>query len=309
MTTIGYLIDPIDSLNEKKDSTIEIMRKAAKLGYHARVADAGTLMFDGQKVIAEWMTVSVSDEKNWYQVTEKEYDDFDGIDAVLMRKDPPFDSEYLYSTLLLSLLPKSVKVLNNPGALRDHNEKLALLEFLEYAPETMVTSDAQKIHRMIDRLGDVIIKPLDAMGGQGIFRITANDPNRQALVDLSTQSGKRRIMVQAYLPEIKEGDKRILVINGLPIDYSLARMPTKGETRANLAAGGTGVAKPLTQTEREIATAIGQKLIQRGLFLVGLDMIGNHVTEINVTSPTCFVEIRQQTGFDAAQCFWDRLAL
>ena len=309
MTTIGYLIDPIDSLNEKKDSTIEIMRKAAKLGYRARVADASTLMFDGQEVVAEWMTVTVSDEKNWYQVTEKAYDNFDDIDAVLMRKDPPFDNEYLYSTHLLSLLPRSVKVLNNPGALRDHNEKLALLEFLEYAPETMVTADPQKIHQMIDRLSDVIVKPLDAMGGQGIFRITCNDPNRQALVDLSTQSGKRRIMVQAYLPEIKEGDKRILVINGLPIDYSLARMPAKGETRANLAAGGTGIAKPLTQIERDIATAIGQKLIQRGLFLVGLDMIGNHVTEINVTSPTCFVEIRQQTGFDAAQCFWERLAL
>ena len=309
MITIAYIIDPIESLNEKKDSTIELMREAARRGYQNKVADMASLTFRDGRLMANWMIVEVSDDKNWYQIIDRCFDGFDGIDAVLMRKDPPFDAEYLYATQLLDLLPESIQVINRPSALRDHNEKLALLEFLEFAPETLVTSDRQQIHQMIDRLGDVIVKPLDSMGGQGIFRVGQHDPNRQIIVDMATESGHRHIMVQTYLPDIINGDKRILLINGEPIDYSLARIPAKGETRANLAAGGTGIARALTDQERNTAVAIGKKLIDRGLFLVGLDMIGLYVTEINVTSPTCFVEIRQQTGFNVADCFWDRLRL
>ena len=309
MTCIAYIIDPIDSLKEQKDSTIELMREAAKRGYQTKVAHADSLMFDGKKVTAQWQTLEIHESKEWYRITDSHKGGFEGIDIVLMRKDPPFDAQYLYTTLLLSYLPESVRVINCPRALRDHNEKLALLEFLDFAPETVVTLDRQKIDQLIDRLGDVIIKPLHGMGGEGIFRIRHDDPNRHMIVDLSTKKGKQRIMIQRYLPEVVQGDKRVLVINGQPIDYSLARIPQSGDARANLAAGGQGVAMALTERERTIAEAVGQRLVGRGLYLIGLDMIGETLTEINVTSPTCFVEIRQQTGFNVAACFWDRLGL
>ena len=309
MTTIGYIIDPVDSLKEKKDSTIEMMREAARRGYQNKVASADSVMFDGKEVVATWQTIEVHDDKNWYVITETIVDGFDDMDVVLVRKDPPFDAQYLYTTLLLSRLPEEVRVINCPEALRNHNEKLALLEFLDFSPEVFVTLDRNKIDQLIDALGDVIIKPLHGMGGEGIFRVRSDDPNRYVIVDLSTKMGKQRIMIQRYLPEITQGDKRVLVINGQPIDYSLARIPQSGDVRANLAAGGQGVAMSLTDREREIAIKVGQKLVHRGLYLIGLDIIGGRLTEINVTSPTCFVEIRQQTGFNVAGHFWDQLGL
>lgn len=308
MISIGFIVDPIETLNAKKDSTIDLFREATERGYPCRFADCASLAFSDGVVTAEWLTVELTDSVPWYRLIEKKRGNFDGVDVVLMRKDPPFDNEYLYATHLLDLLPSSAICFNRPAALRDHNEKLALLEFPEFAPETIVTADPRAVHRAIDRLGDVIIKPLDGMGGQGIFRLRGDDLNRQIIVTMATQAGRRHIMVQRYLPEIADGDKRVLVIDGKPIDYSLARMATEGETRANLAAGGRGVAMPLTDREREIALAVGAKLIERGLFLVGLDMIGGKLTEINVTSPTCFVEIHQQTGFSVRGCFWDRLS-
>ena len=305
---IAFLTDPLSTLNPEKDSSIELMREAASRGYRVFVADASTLAWDGQRVtgVFDEITLESADVSPWYRVLTRIVSGFEMFTAVLMRKDPPFDSEFLYTTHLLDHVGKIVPVINAPQALRDYNEKLALLSFSCFAPKTIVTSCAQDIHAFIDDVKDTVVKPLDSMGGRGIFRVRRQDPNRYAIVEAVTQYGTKRAMVQRFLPEITDGDKRIMLIDGEPLPFALARMAMPGETRANLAAGGTGIARPLQEKERIIAQAVGDVLKKRGLFLVGLDMIGTHLTEINVTSPTCFVEIRKQTGFSIAAAFWDR---
>ena len=221
-----------------------------------------------------------------------------------MRKDPPFDFEYLTATWLLERAEADgVRVFNRPRALRDHSEKLAIAEFNQFTPQTLVARDMAQLQQFIDTQRDIILKPLDGMGGSQIFRVHRNDPNRNVIVETLTDEGQRTVMAQRYLPEIIQGDKRILLIAGEVVPYCLARIPKAGETRGNLAVGGTGVAQELTPRDREIAETLAPILFARGLMLVGIDVIGNHLTEINVTSPTCMVEIRQQTGFDAAALF------
>jgi len=227
---------------------------------------------------------------------------------VLMRKDPPFDAEYLYATHLLGDAARvGARVFNAPDALRDHIEKLAITEFTQFIPPTLVSADPKEILDFHDAYGEIVVKPLDGMGGSGVFRITPGDPNTNVILETSTQYGTRTVMVQRFLPEILEGDKRILLIAGRPVPYALARIPKPGESRGNLAAGGIGRAQALSARDRQIAEALGPVLDQRGLLLVGLDVIGNYLTEINVTSPTCFVEIHQQSGYDVARSFVDAL--
>ena len=226
----------------------------------------------------------------------------------MMRKDPPFDMEYVYSTYLLEAAEREgAKVFNRPRAIRDHNEKFAIALFPQFLAPTLVTRDAGQLQAFVDAEGDAIVKPLDGMGGASIFRVRRDDPNRNAILETVGQQGARTVMVQRYLPEIAEGDKRLLLIAGEPVPYVLARIPKAGETRGNLAAGGRGVARPLTGRDREIAEALGPTLWAQGLLVVGLDVIGASLTEVNVTSPTCFVEIAEQTGFDVAGMFADAI--
>jgi len=248
------------------------------------------------------------DDHAWYRAGDARLVRLADVDAVMMRKDPPFDLEYLYATHLLDLAEaEGARVFNRPRGIRDHNEKLAIAKFAEYAPVTLVTRDIAALHAFVDAHADVIVKPLDGMGGTSIFRVRRDDPNRNVIFETVAHYGARTVMIQRYIPEIAEGDKRVLVIAGRPVPYALARIPKPGETRGNLAAGGRGVAKPLDARDLEIAEGLGPTLWADGLLVVGLDIIGPYLTEVNVTSPTCFVEISQQTGFDVAGMFADAL--
>jgi glutathione synthase len=230
------------------------------------------------------------------------------FDAVIMRKDPPFDSEYFYATHLLSQAEREgAKVFNKARSLRDHPEKLAIMEFPQFVSPTLVTRDASDIKRFHSAHQDIILKPLDGMGGAGIFRVKSDGLNLGGIIETLNKNGAQTVMVQKFIPAIEQGDKRILVINGAPVPFSLARIPQGGEVRGNLAAGGKGVAQPITQRDREIAEHIGPILAKRGLFLIGLDVIGDQLTEINVTSPTCFQEITDQMGWDVATHFITQL--
>jgi len=225
-----------------------------------------------------------------------------------MRKDPPFDAEYVASTWLLELAQREgARVFNDPRAVRDHSEKLAIAKYPMFAPPTLVTRLAAQLQEFIDANADVVLKPLDGMGGQSVFRVTDRDPNRNVIIETLIARGCKSVMAQRYIPEIRDGDKRILLIGGKVVPHCLARIPKAGETRGNLAAGGTGVARPLSRRDREIAEALAPELARTGLLLVGLDVIGDWLTEINVTSPTCFREISDQTGFDVAGMFLDAL--
>ena len=247
---------------------------------------------------------------DWYQVEETQAKALCEMDAVLMRKDPPFDSEYFYATHLLSQAEREgAKVFNRPSALREHPEKLALMEFAEWTTPTLVSRQSEAIRAFYAQHQDIILKPLDGMGGMGIFRVRADGLNLGSIMETLNREGATSVMVQKFVPDIAQGDKRVLVIGGKPVPYALARIPQGNEVRGNLAAGGKGVAQPLTDRDRQIALAIGPTLAARGLLLVGLDIIGDSLTEVNVTSPTCFREITDQTGFDVAAMFMDALEL
>ncbi len=301
---LAFVLDPLATLKATKDSSIAMMRAAQARGHAVFAIEAQTLGWQGQ-VGGEAIALTLSDDdRDWYRETARSRRPLADFDAVVMRKDPPFDFEFLTATWLLERAEaEGARVFNRPRALRDHSEKLAILEFAHFAPSTAVTRDAGQIGQFIDAEGDVILKPLDGMGGSQIFRVRRDDPNRNVIIETLTLEGQRTIMMQRYLPAITEGDKRILLIAGEAVPFCLARIPKAGETRGNLAVGGTGVARPLSDRDREIASALGPTLFARGLLLVGLDVIGEQLTEINVTSPTCMVEICQQTGFDAAAAF------
>jgi len=307
---LAFVIDPLESLKAWKDSTVAMMRAAERHGHEVYAIDCASLGWRRPAagkggVAGEALHLATRpDDHDWYRETSCSTRLLSDFDAVIMRKDPPFDIEYVTATWLLERAEaEGVKVFNKPRALRDHSEKLAIAEFDQFTVDSLVTRDAQNLHAFIDEHRDVILKPLDGMGGSQIFRVHRNDPNRNVIVETLTVDGERSVMAQRYLPEIIHGDKRILLIAGKPVPYCLARIPKAGETRGNLAAGGTGVAQELSPRDREIAETLGPILFKRGLMLVGLDVIGDHLTEINVTSPTCMVEIRQQTGFDAAGAF------
>lgn len=305
---IVVILDPIETLKPYKDTSLAIMREAAIRGHQLFVALQSDLFLRQEKVRLRAQLFEFSDEVRWYQLGQSaEYAPQD-FDVVLMRKDPPFDNEFLYSTYLLDLaVQQGARVLNNPASVRDWNEKLSVANFPQFAPEFLVTRDNDMIREFLRSHGDIVVKPLDGMGGASIFRLTQLDPNISVILETITDYGKRTVMAQRYLPQILQGDKRIIVIDGAPVPYALARIPMAGETRGNLAAGGTGVAQLLTERDVEIATTVGKALKQKGLFLVGLDVIGEHLTEINVTSPTGIVEISAQTDCKPASLFMDAL--
>ncbi len=306
---LALILDPLDGLKAYKDSSVAIMRAAAARGHRLWAIQRDELCWREGRAFAQALPVeALPQDAPWYRAGEALSRPLESFGAVLMRQDPPFDFEYVTATWLLERAQAAgARVFNDPRAIRDHSEKLSIAEFPQYAATTLVTRADGQLQAFIDELGDVILKPLDGMGGAGIFRVRSDDPNRNAIVETLTGPGRHTVMAQRYLPSIGEGDKRVLIIGGEVVPYALARIPKAGETRGNLAAGGRGVAMPLTAREREVAEALAPLLWSRGLLIVGLDMIGGHLTEINVTSPTCMVEIHQQTGFDVAALVVERL--
>jgi len=304
-----FVVDPLDALKAYKDSSIAMMREAVRRGHDVWSCEQGSLRWRDGKVTARCTLLDVRpDNAAWFAVREDGDHGLDQFDAVLMRKDPPFDAEYLYSTHLLEAAQRQgARVFNAPRALRDHNEKLAITEFAEFAVPTLVSREPDALRAFHAEFGDIVVKPLDGMGGASIFRVRRDDPNLNVILETITQLATRTVMAQRYIPEIKDGDKRVLLIAGQPVPYALARIPKAGESRGNLAAGGTGRAQPLSDADRAIAHKLGPVLAARGLLLVGLDVIGQHLTEVNVTSPTCFVEITEQSGFNVAAMFIDAL--
>jgi glutathione synthase len=305
-----FVADPLAHFKTYKDTTFAMMREAASRGHVIWACELIDLRWQrGSAVEARAQRIALTgDPQAWYTVQERVQRPLAGFAAVLMRKDPPFDSEYFYATHLLEQAEREgAQVFNRPRALRDHPEKLAILEFPQFIGPTLVSRDPAALRAFHAEQRDVIFKPLDGMGGMGIFRVGPDGMNLGAIIETLNRGGEVTVMAQRYLPEIAQGDKRILVIDGQPVPYSLARIPQGGEVRGNLAAGGKGVAQALSTRDREIAEAIGRVLAPRGLLLIGLDVIGECLTEINVTSPTCFQEIEQQTGCAVAKTFVDAL--
>ena len=304
-----FILDPLDSLKTYKDSSYAMMREAAARGHRLWAMEQGDLAWRNGGVVGFARPLSLTDDlHDWYRAGEAAETPLERFDAVLMRKDPPFDMEYVFSTYLLELAEAAgTWVVNRPQALRDFNEKMACARFPQFIPPSLVTRRHDLIRAFLEEQGDVILKPLDGMGGAEIFRVRRDDPNFNVIVETLTRHGARSVMAQRYLPDIVKGDKRVLVIDGEPVPYCLARIPRPGETRGNLAAGGKGVAQPLSPRDREIAQSLGPTLKAHGLLLVGLDVIGDYLTEVNVTSPTCMVEIAQQTGFNVAGMMIDAL--
>ena len=307
---ILFVADPLSTFHIKKDSTFTMMQEAQARGLEVWHCDTSDLHWQsGQTVHAQMQQLHLTAASDkWYSIQQTCVQPLHAMDAVLMRKDPPFDSEYFYATHLLSQAEKEgARVFNQPAALREHPEKLALMEFAEYASPTLVTRQAQAIRDFHAQHQDIILKPLDGMGGMGIFRVKADGLNLGAIIETLNRDGAQTVMVQKFIPAISQGDKRVLVIGGKPVPFALARIPQGNEVRGNLAAGGKGVAQPLTERDWAIANALGPTLAARGLLLVGLDIIGDCLTEVNVTSPTCFREITDQTGFDVPAMFMDAL--
>ena len=315
-----FVADPLETFKTYKDSTFAMMVEAAARGHRLLACEPRHLRWTrGGRVEAPVREIRLLDggagsihadrhDPVWFHVECERVLALADAGAVLMRKDPPFDSEYFYATHLLGHAEREgARVFNRPAALRDHPEKLAILEFPQFIAPTLVTRDEAAIKAFHAEHRDVILKPLDGMGGMGIFRVGADGMNLGSIVETLNRDGAQTVMVQKFLPAIRAGDKRILVIGGEPVPFCLARIPQGSEVRGNLAAGGKGVAQPLSPRDREIAEALGPTLAARGLLLVGLDVIGDCLTEINVTSPTCFVEITQQSGFAVAKVFVDRL--
>ena len=305
-----FVADALEDFKTCKDTTFAMMREAVRRGHTLMACEPKDMRWQrGEKVTAFVRDITLTgDAEDWFKAEQQHPDEraqvLAEVDAVLMRKDPPFDSEYFYATHLLSQAEREgARVFNSPQALRDHPEKLAILEFAQFIGPTLVTRDAADVRRFHAEHQDIILKPLDGMGGMGIFRVGPDGLNLGAITETLNQGGAQTLMVQKYLPEITQGDKRVLVIGGQPVPFSLARIPQGTEIRGNLAVGGKGVAMALTERERDIATALGPILAGRGLLLVGLDVIGHSLTEINVTSPTCFQEITDQTGFDVAAMY------
>ena len=305
---ILFIIDPPESLKEHKDSSIAMMRAAQARGHVAWICQPHDLHIWEGRVVAVSRQVDVLAGADWFEEADLRTRLLTDFAAVLMRKDPPVDQDYLTATHLLSLAEEhGARVFNRPAGLRDHNEKLAIFSFPQFIAPTLVSARAELIDGFLEEHGDIILKPLHAMGGEGVFRLTTTDPNRNAIVETLTGHGRHAVMAQRYLPEISAGDKRILLIDGEPVPFALARLHAPGETRGTLAAGGSGRAQALAERDEEIARTVGRVAREAGLFLVGLDVIGECLTEINVTSPTCFVEITEQTGFDVAAHFIEAL--
>jgi len=306
---LAFIVDPLASFNLKKDTTYAMMVEAAARGHTLYAFQQDDLAWHKHQVSAHAAELQLTGSTpDWFHLQPATTIVLSDFDAVIMRKDPPFDMEYIYSTYLLELAERGgARIFNRPQAIRDFNEKMAIARFAEFTAPSLVTRKLDWLQDFIDSHTDVILKPLDGMGGASIFRVGATDPNRNVILETLTAHGQRTIMAQRYIPEIRDGDKRILLIAGKPVPFSLARIPKAGESRGNLAAGGTGVTRPLSQRDLQIANKLGPVLAERGLLLVGLDVIGDYLTEVNCTSPTCFREITDQTGFNVAGMFMDAL--
>jgi len=315
--SVLFVVDPLDRLKAYKDSSVAMMRELARRGHDVWAttqpemgwfSDERGGRVQARAHLLELAPASADKHAAWYVEREAGERELASFDAVLMRKDPPFDTEYLYSTFLLEAAQRhGARVFNDPRALRDHNEKFAITEFADYTAPTVVSRSPEVIRQFQRDHGDIVVKPLDGMGGASVFRLRPDDPNINVILETITRDGTRTVMAQRFIPQIRDGDKRVLLSGGEPVPFALARVPRPGESRGNLAAGGIGRAQPLGESDRAIASALGPVLAARGLLLVGLDVIGDYLTEINVTSPTCFVEITQQTGFDVAAMFADAL--
>ena len=310
-----FVADALASFKIYKDSTYAMMREAARRGHALWACEPADLSWSGGRVRTSARPVTLLPLEreaehrpgaDWFRLAAEAVRLLVEFDAVLMRKDPPFDQEYLYATYLLELAEgEGTRVFNRPRALRDFNEKLAIAGFPQFTVPTLVTSRESEIRAFLAEQGDIVVKPLNAMGGASVFRLRPGDANIGVTIEVLTRHGRTTVMAQRFIPEIRDGDKRILVIDGEPAPWCLARIPASGETRGNLAAGGSGVARPLTARDREIALTLGPALKAAGILLAGLDVIGDWLTEVNVTSPTCFREITDQTGFDVAAMFID----
>ena len=319
MVHIAFVIDPIETLNLKKDSTLAMIRAAQQREWRISILEQSDLVWDGERVIAFTRDLRLEEgfayaldpaqaSSQWFQRAEEEALPLGEINIVMMRKDPPFDMDYIYSTYLLERgQSEGALVINDPRSLRDCNEKFFATAFANFQPPSLVSSREDLLLAFHQKYDDVIFKKLDGMGGASIFRASKNDPNVRVIVETLTDHGRHQIMAQKYIPEIVDGDKRILLVDGEPLPYALARIPASGETRGNLAAGGTGVGQPLSSRDKEIAEALGPELRARGLTFVGIDVIGDYLTEVNVTCPTCIREIDASFGSDIAATLLDTI--
>lgn len=309
---LAFIIDQLDSIKTSKDSSYAMICEAIARGHQISVLYQHDIALINDIVTGFSRTLVLTDtplqDSYWYKTSNTSATPLHEFDAILMRKDPPFDLEYVYSTYLLELAEtQGALVINSPQGIRDHNEKLAIAKFPQWIAPTMVTSQAHLIREFLIEYQDIILKPLDGMGGASVFRVHSEDHNINVILETLTHYGTRTIMAQRFIPEIAQGDKRILLIAGKAVPYALARIPKPGETRGNLAAGGTGKTQPLSKRDREIAESIGPVLVKHGLMLTGLDVIGDYLTEINVTSPTGMQEITKQTGFNVAGMMIDAI--
>ena len=300
-----FIADPLESFKISKDSTLSMMRVAQEAGHRLWFCEARNVLWRGNAVVADCQSLAIKPSgTSWFELGPIEARNLNTFLAVFMRTDPPFNIEYLNTTWLLSAaVRQGAKVFNNPAAIRDHSEKLSITEFPSLIPPTLVTRELSAVEAFHQEHRDIVIKPLDGMGGMGVFRVGPDGLNLASIVETLGENGARTLMVQRFLPEIAQGDKRVLLIGGEVVPFALARIPQGTEIRGNLAAGGKGVAMSLSDSEMKVAKQLAPILNERGLFLIGLDLIGSYVTEINVTSPTCFVEITEQSGFDVPQ-FW-----
>ncbi|MCD6026300.1 MAG: glutathione synthetase [Solimicrobium sp.] len=305
---IAFLTDPLENFNIRKDSTFAMMREASQRNHELYAFMPNDLAYVGGQVVALARRIKLTGNTNWFEAEQSKECPLHKFDVVLQRKDPPFDMEYVYATYLLELAEHSgARVFNKPAAIRNHNEKFSITEFSQFITPTLITRDEVRLRHFHNEHRTIILKPLDGMGGAGVFKVGTDGMNLGSIIETLTANGTRTIMAQRFIPEVKEGDKRLLLIGGKTVPYALARIPQGNEVRGNLAAGGVGKAQPLSAHDLKIAETLAPILAHRGLLLVGCDVIGDFLTEVNVTSPTCFQEITQQTGFNVAAMFIDAL--
>lgn len=307
---LGVVMDPIARINIKKDTSFAMLLEAQARGWELHYMELDDLYLRDGRTFARTRRLEL--ERNadgWFRFLDDGTRALDELDALLMRKDPPFDQEYIYATYLLEAAEgRGLYVVNKPRSLRDANEKLFTAWFPQCCAPTVVARDSRRIRDFLREQGEIVLKPLDGMGGASIFRVAQDDPNLSVILETMTRHNTRFVMAQRYLPEIADGDKRILVVNGEPVPYALARIPAQGESRGNLAAGGRGDGRPLTARDFWIAQQVGPELKARGLVFVGLDVIGDYLTEVNVTSPTCVQELDKAFGLNIAGQLMDHIA-
>jgi len=306
---LGVVMDPIRAINIKKDSTFAMLLEAQARGWELWYMEQGDLYLEGERAYADMQQLAVTDSPNgWFRLEPPQAHPLDELDSILMRKDPPFNMEYVYTTYLLEKAEeRGTLIINRPAALRDCNEKLFTAWFPQCCPPNLVTSNHQRLLSFLEQHRDIIIKPLGAMGGASIFRVRQGDPNVNVIIETLTANGRTYAMAQRFIPEISDGDKRILMVDGEAVPYALARIPKEGETRGNLAAGGTGKGVPLSARDHWIAAQVGPELKRRGILFAGLDVIGDYLTEINVTSPTCIRELDRQFNLNISATLMDRI--